>query len=291
MRSLIAQNLVRSLGIILLCAAVLKTHHIYSVPLSKWLAVGFLSQVLAETSFGIWFVGATSSLTKWRCACLCFGMFAIVAAIQTARGVESCGCFGSFIVSPWIILVFDVSAVYALHSFRSRESSSMRQARWMSASLVLIGVGACVLLTIIAMQGQSHLAGSGANSNDSRFVVLNPSEWISKPFSLVDQIKIDGNLSQGEWDVLIYSQGCSVCHRVIAELAQSVRDRATTGQVAIIAIDGAATDAIVSQLQVQENGCSVGYIASEKILVTETPLRVRLEHGVCRRAVVVKQWR
>ena len=106
------------LGLVLLTAAVLKTHQLATEPVlgaglveSRWFLA---TAVQYELLLGFWLISGHFPRAAWWVALGTFGAFAVVAAAKGIAGEASCGCFGRIAMSPWLTLTLDVSAVVAL---------------------------------------------------------------------------------------------------------------------------------------------------------------------------------
>ena len=106
------------LGVLLVFAAVLKTHQMATEPIvggglfeSRWFLA---AAVQYELLLGFWLISGQFPRAAWWVALGTFGVFAVVAAAKGVAGEESCGCFGRVSVNPWLTLTIDVSAVVAL---------------------------------------------------------------------------------------------------------------------------------------------------------------------------------
>lgn len=106
------------LGVILLAAAILKGHQAATQPLAedslfsmRWFVT---AQVLGEYVFALLLLaGVYARQVRWL-AIVLFAAFAVVSAFEWAGGAESCGCFGSVQVPPYITMLFDILACVAL---------------------------------------------------------------------------------------------------------------------------------------------------------------------------------
>jgi hypothetical protein len=105
------------LGVVLLTAAVLKTHQLATGPAEhslftyRWLLIGLVE---FELALGLWLLAGVY-LEQARIAALAaFYEFGSVSLYQALSGEESCGCFGEVAVNPWHTLLFDLAALAAL---------------------------------------------------------------------------------------------------------------------------------------------------------------------------------
>jgi hypothetical protein len=144
------------LGLVLLLAAGLKAHALWSAPFQP-IAL-FISprwQVAAielETVLGLWLLSGVRSLAAWRAAMLSFSLLAGVSAYLGIVGVPSCGCFGQVHVHPWLALAVDLVAMGSL--WQTRPNSwrvSLRPKFPPLRRTATVGVGASALLAVSAL--------------------------------------------------------------------------------------------------------------------------------------------
>lgn len=106
------------LGAVLVLAGALKGQQLLTDP-SAGRASGFPRELLIgasafELAFGCWMLaGLYRRLTCW----LALGWFTSLSAVALAQamgGAPSCACLGELYTDPWLMFVFDLSAVAAL---------------------------------------------------------------------------------------------------------------------------------------------------------------------------------
>ena len=119
----VSNTLLKLLGILLLVAAVLKGWQLINEPVANnsiWTYRPFLIlQVEFELALAIWLLSGLFKKAAWFAALLCFSVFSAITLYKGITGAESCGCFGSVHVNPWITLfAIDLPAVLALSVFR-----------------------------------------------------------------------------------------------------------------------------------------------------------------------------
>jgi len=104
-----ASNIVvKILAIVLLTAAVLKGWQLLTEPVANndiWSYRPFLIlTVELELALGIWLLSGLFKKATWLVTLLCFSLFSAITFYKALTGAESCGCFGSVHVNPWITL-------------------------------------------------------------------------------------------------------------------------------------------------------------------------------------------
>jgi hypothetical protein len=119
----VSRRLVRLLGAVLLLAAVLKvssTFEVSAVAKTGWLTDPGVKGALIslEVALGVWFVsGIGVRAARWA-ALVLFLSFSAASATAALAGAPSCGCMGAALVSPWLVMTFDLAAVLLLAVLR-----------------------------------------------------------------------------------------------------------------------------------------------------------------------------
>ena len=113
----------RLLAVILLMAAALKAWQLLTEPVANadiWTYRPFLIlTVELELALAIWLLSGLFKKAAWLAGLLCFSLFLVITLYKGVTGAESCGCFGSVHVNPWMTLfAIDLPAVIALALFR-----------------------------------------------------------------------------------------------------------------------------------------------------------------------------
>jgi hypothetical protein len=111
--------LLKLLGLLLLAAAVMKGYQLLTEPVVNkdiWANRAFMIfTVEFEIALGIWLLSGVFKKLSWLAALLCFSLFSIITLYKGISGADSCGCFGSAKINPWITLsAIDIPAVIAL---------------------------------------------------------------------------------------------------------------------------------------------------------------------------------
>jgi uncharacterized membrane protein YphA (DoxX/SURF4 family) len=100
---------------ILLVAAGMKAHQLATIPVlgeglfhARWFNI---LVVQFELFFGIWLIFGLLPKLTWLATVACFSVFTLVTLYKALSGEESCGCFGTVTVNPWVTLVFDLTVL------------------------------------------------------------------------------------------------------------------------------------------------------------------------------------
>ena len=216
-----------ALGGLLLVAAALKAHQLATAPVaetglltSRWFLIGVVE---CELGIGLWFLGGWHPRAIRVVGIACFALFGGIALYKALQGAESCGCFGRVAINPWWTAALDFIAVAALtlshpatdciHKNTSVHNN-LYQRGWLAGGLfVLLGLPAGWAMATFSA---AHVSEDGL-LGDGQIVVLEPKEWIGKPFPLVNHIDLGNRLTIGVWKVLLYHHDCPKCQEAIAK--------------------------------------------------------------------------
>ena len=218
------------LGILLLIASVLKGRQLLTEPVANndiWSYRPLLILTVEfELALAIWLLSGLFKKAAWLAALLCFSAFSAVTLYKALTGAESCGCFGSVHVNPWITLfAIDLPAVTALSIFRPRLSfppalsflrkqesiknlikeflsplpSASRFAMTAFLAIAILGISAPILAFNEPPQITTH------------YEVLEPKTWVGKELPILEYIDIAESLKKGTWLVLLYHYDCPDC--------------------------------------------------------------------------------
>jgi len=110
-------------GAVLLVATILKSHQLLTEPIlsegfwESW--EFFLIQIPLELGLAIWLLSGLFRKAAWIIATIAFAGFIAVTLQKALIGAESCGCFGTVHVNPWITLfAIDLPILLLLLVFR-----------------------------------------------------------------------------------------------------------------------------------------------------------------------------
>ncbi len=120
------------LGMLLLTAAVLKNWQFLTEPMANndiWTNRAFLILTVEfEIALGIWLLSGLFKKAAWLATLCCFSLFSFITLYKGLSGAESCGCFGSVHLNPYITLfAVDIPAVILLAVFRPAWSFLQKQ--------------------------------------------------------------------------------------------------------------------------------------------------------------------
>ena len=149
-----------------------------------------------------------------------FGVFSLTVAMQ---GHDTCGCFGSLKMHPWVMFAIDVAAVWALllaaAAPRSTENLSSMKPTYTTVYLIL----AITAFALMLWHQPATLGGNTLIDDSTDLVILEPEEWIGQELPLTKYLTPPVNIKDGV--VLIYHHDCPDCQRALpmyVDLANSV---------------------------------------------------------------------
>lgn len=243
------------LALVLLAAAILKTHQLFSNPAATFPGTVHSKAVLiclieSELLLAIWLLIGGLDRSRLICTATCLCIFAAVATYEALHSARSCGCFGNVKVSPIITATFDISAVIALWLTRAAlsrverptETPPSRRRITIGASLALLGTVALWTANFVHHHpiGNRQLA---IGNDQPQLIVLTPTDWLHKPFPLFDDIDNSAPMRHGRWLILLYHHDCDSCVQAIPNYQRLTTADPTQPRIAFIAMPPAASPA------------------------------------------------
>lgn len=275
-----------ALGTVLIAAAAFKG---YQVATGRVVETDFFSSqfglilaVETELLVGLWlFAGVFPNAGRYVAMTL-FGAFTGLSAYNGVAGAESCGCFGSVAVNPWIVAALDVAALAALMCFRPSEAATGDSRdgsarRWMFAIVPAVVLGTGIVLCFAAYPTQAAVYGPGMMERGG-MVIADPSKWLGKPFPRTKFIETDEDLSQGEWNVLLYHGDCPECQQALQDLAREFRRRGDSVEFLIVEIPSPSKPA--HRLRDIPAGLQWTSIEDGREWIVRTPVTLGLKDGI-----------
>jgi len=273
-----ASNIVlKLLGVLLLTAAVLKGWQLLTEPMANkdiWTNRAFLIfTVEFELALGIWLLSGFFKKLAWLVTLACFSMFAVITLYKGISGAESCGCFGSVHVNPWITLfAIDIPSILSLVIFRQKHESDTQVAlirvpchcenhacqeckchksgylaSWVSRckylyekyitplpSFPILAAVFCLGFIILALSA-CVLAFNEPTKSTSKYEVLEPETWVGQELPILKDIDIGKQFKKDTWLVLFYHYDCPDCITTIKEYQRYAIDLAGNGDALKIA--------------------------------------------------------
>jgi len=224
--------LLKLLGILLLTAAILKGWQLMTEPVANkdiWSNRAFLFfTVEFELALGIWLLSGLFKRAAWLIVLACFVLFCGVTLYKGLTGADSCGCFGSITVNPWITLfAIDLPAVVLLAIFRPKlEIRQILQIlHWLEPMPNMASLGLASVLSFSAIAVSSPvLILNKPKMVTSTYEVLEPETWIGKKLPILEHIDICEQLKNGNWLIMLYHHDCPDCQAAIPKLQKLAKD-------------------------------------------------------------------
>lgn len=154
-----------------------------------------------------------------------FAIFGIFSAYRGWAGYESCGCFGSLKVNPWITATLD-GIMLLLAVWAARKLNSPRQETKPVRFYLAGGAYALAgLLAAVVMIGTAPLSlTDGSFSDAGGLVILEPNSWMGQPFPLGSQLTPEIAFDKGHWTLLLYHHDCPHCQVAVPRYEQLARE-------------------------------------------------------------------
>jgi hypothetical protein len=204
------------LGVVLLTAAGLKTwQHYDPVPPALFGSTSLpVLQVQFETFLGIWLLLGSLPCVLRIVSVSTFALFACVSALTLLSGARSCGCFGSIAIPPELSLVFNLLAIGGLVVFQPRPPA--QDSRGASLLSPLSGALCAGMIALLPSMTRNEVpVAPGVKLLDDTTISLEPAEWVGNPCPLIPLIDTSADLSQGEWELVLYDPDCETCRAMI----------------------------------------------------------------------------
>ncbi len=220
-------------GLILIIGSGLKVHQLLTEPVisrSFWSSWEFLVfQVPFELGLGVWLVSGLFRKAGWLAGTICFVVFIGFTLHMGLIGAESCGCFGTIKVHPWItLLAIDVPFLAGFLIFRPKDCKLLPPP-WPSAKHFFgVAVPALIIMAVIT---PVVVFNRPADKTDE-YQVVNPEEWITQgqqsvgEWPMLGYIDIAQSLRSNIVIVVFHSNECETCHEAIPVYDQMARDMA-----------------------------------------------------------------
>lgn len=279
-------NLVRLglalVGLVLIGAAVaklvwpaesVKVQAIFDAPRWTWNAL-----VTIELFVGLLLIcGIHGSLT-WFVTTLLFSVFAGVSLYLAASGAATCGCFGQLNVNPWVTFVLDLGILGLLIRWRRQIAGPVDLGIHPQMNRLAVG-SAALAISVLATStvGLSRTSASseiGGVIEQGELVILEPDEWIGKPFPLGEHVSPSVNLMLGQWTILLYHHDCPKCREAAPRYEQLASSPQAPRQVMLLEMPPFADE------RANLGGSAVHARLSERReWFAQTPLEIQLDEG------------
>ncbi len=190
-----------AVGLLLLCAAVLKawqfTHSLVT-PAGLERLIGFIPALIGwEVFLGLWLIsGIFGNAVRWA-AIAGFSLFACYALYEAVSGYASCGCFGQVPVNPWFTVGLDAAVVLGLvflagpaNQPPTAGQTGAPRKRVQTATIVVGAVlGLAVGIATAELHPRPRTVVPGVSFfNGGKLVLLDPTKWIGHRFPLLSHV-------------------------------------------------------------------------------------------------------
>jgi thiol-disulfide isomerase/thioredoxin len=273
-------------GLVLLIASILKINQLLTEPiLSKgfWESWAFfLIQIPLELGLAIWLLSGLFRKVAWLLGLIAFFGFIGVTLQKGIVGAESCGCFGTVHVNPWITLsLIDIPLFLSFAIFRPK-GEKLLPPPWPKLSYFLaIAIPTFILLPSIEYILITHKPPTVS----SKYEVIDVKQWsVQQAWPLLQYIDIKDKLQTGDWVVFMYHNDCPNCKEALPKYEKMYND-----------LKGNNVDMAFIEMQPYEQGdkqlvppgskVNRGRLSETKTWYVETPVVVVLRDGM-----ILKAW-
>ena len=247
--------------------AVLKTIH---APRFLWHVL-----VVVEGLAGAALITGLNPPAVGRALSLLFLVFAIVAAVETWSGIQSCGCFGAARIPPWVMVLVDGAAALFLTVSRRVPRRPM-PSRFGAFVVVVSAMSVLGMLVRQRVVRYGEIAANDAATSSGTAVLLEPETWVGQSFPLAKHIDVGDQISHGEWLVLFVRPGCNQCAAAIPRYVAAVERE--TVRLAIVELPGSG--AAGGSPPSRSGDVLYGRLEPSRRWLTTTPVAVSLSRGI-----------
>jgi hypothetical protein len=224
-------------------------------------------------------------LARWA-GIVMLGAFLPVIVGDVALGADSCGCFGSVEVNPWITLVTDVTFLLGL-VFLGRRDSRLALGPVLP-TLRVVAVGVWSLLSVFVAfalpadnpAGPSEITVSAVPVPADGYYLPDYEEWIGRPFRDLEIAAwisgLPADLEMGQQYVIFFRKDCEHCHELMEVYFNGSLDWPATA-IAVPERDGWPTENLQPFPCLE---CRMSELPAGIDWFLQTPVLVRLADGV-----------
>lgn len=229
--------------------------------------------VQAELALAALLLAGCSPKRTLLAAAVMFALFGTFSTYRGWAGYESCGCFGSFKVNPWITVLLD-HAMLLLAAWGAWESPvehrhALKRLYYAGGLYAVTGLLAASGMIASAPASLGDAAFSGADG----LIVLEPETWIGKTFPLTSYLSPEISLHEGRWTILIHHHDCPHCQEAVPQyerLAIADKDR----HIVLIETPPHGEIALTKQ------GALRTRLSEDREWFVQTPVEIQVDDGV-----------
>ncbi len=272
-------------GTILVLAALLKWH-------AAWYLSGLypyapviehplvqLPVAVVEWSLGWVLLARLGGTRTQRAATVFFLLLALVAAWQWARGSNSCGCWGEWVVHPRSMVLTDLVLALWLMSAPAPAGFSRREelGRMVAGMIGLALLGA---VPAVVISGNTVSRGApGLRSNEAGTVALEPDQWLGHRLPLIDDLPKDWEMETGRWRILFYFPQCKNCPGLFHRMLKQPRWTQPEPGVRVALVEFPPFSGEKSLLRQHLEHARYAAMPADRHWLSPTPIWVELEGG------------
>jgi len=216
-------------GVVLLVAAILKTPYINdpasmaSINLilgsNRWLIAN------VEFFFGLVIIVFARRLISPWALCATFTLAFVVHVLWLRFPHSNCGCFGSWVISPWVMIVLDAlfACLFAWFGFACKRIEPKLSAYQLAIRLVI-----CLLLSVVFAGYESQFDNignqrdrAGVRNIDGNTVILDPNLWIGGSLPIPCYFPTSNYTT---FQLVLVNSNCESCVKAIEFLRQYASD-------------------------------------------------------------------
>jgi thiol-disulfide isomerase/thioredoxin len=267
--------------VVLIIATALKIHQMLTEPIiskgfwESW--EFFFIQIPLELGLGIWLICGLFRKAGWLLGLIGFAGFIGVTLYKALIGAESCGCFGTIHVNPWITLsLIDMPIFLLLAIFRPKGEKLLPPPWPRAAHFFAIAIPTFILLGAI----EYVLITNKQEKPAAQDWVIKSAAEQKTVWPLLEDIDISNKLKTGLWVVLMYHYDCPDCARAIPDYLEMHKSLAGNENAINFAfIEMPPYGGEKQQLISPDSNVTRGRLSDKKKWFFQTPVVVVLSDG------------
>jgi hypothetical protein len=245
---------------------------VYGIP--AWASILLIQ---CELFLGVLLITQIARKLGYILGVVAFLTFACFSAYRAIAGFESCGCFGTVKVHPWLTCAMDCLLVmffiWRLREARATQKPAPHNVAFSVASYVLLGG---LAIAISHNSGSQTLGGDVNVITAGNLVVLEPEKWSGKKLPIADSVFPKVDMSSGNWTVLLFHHDCPKCQEALPlyeQLAQQQRSEGNSRRVVLVEVPPYGHAA--------HNGvATMARLADNVEWFVQAPIEINVENGI-----------